>query len=120
VNSSFRKALKEDCHSCTDGFTLCNLLPRALSYSTCHKDKTARRRQEQMSVPRDRSETSGPCIAAVLAAVSAASVSGRQAISTSFQNRDDDSFLPGVLHHALLPFAVLYGQQKAIACEWKV
>jgi hypothetical protein len=29
----------EDCHSCTDGFTICSLLPRALSHLACHETK---------------------------------------------------------------------------------
>jgi hypothetical protein len=85
--TSFRTALKKDCHSCTDGFAIRSVFPRALSHSACHEDKIARRRQEQTSVPRARSETSGPCISAALAAApAAASLPGRPQCPGTQQN----------------------------------
>jgi hypothetical protein len=43
-----------------------------------------------------------------------------RAIYTRFQNRDDDSFFPHIPHYALRPYAVAFGQQKLLACEWKL
>jgi hypothetical protein len=87
--SSFLTALKEDGHSCTVGFTICNLLPRALFHSACQEKKIARRRQVQTSVLRARCESSGSCMAAALAAAPAASLPGRPQCPGIQQNTTD-------------------------------
>jgi hypothetical protein len=82
VNSSLRTTLKEDCHSYTDGFTTHSLLPIALSHSACHENNIARRRQEQTSLPRARSEKCGRCVATT----SVASLPGRPQCPSTQQN----------------------------------
>jgi hypothetical protein len=76
MTSSLLMDLKEEVHSCTDGLTARNLLPRGLVHSSCHEDITARWRKADTSLPRALSYVRGPCKAADLAAASAASLPG--------------------------------------------
>jgi hypothetical protein len=89
VTSCFWMAPKEDCHSCTDGFTIRNLFPKAQSHLACHENKTAREKQQQTPVPTARSETSDPRVTAALAASSAASLPGRTQSSGTHQTTTD-------------------------------
>jgi hypothetical protein len=40
MTSSFLAALKEECHTCTDGLIMCKLLPWVLVHLSCHEDKS--------------------------------------------------------------------------------
>jgi hypothetical protein len=47
MTSSFLIELKEDCHTCMDGFNMHDLLPSVLFHSSCHKDKTAQKHNKR-------------------------------------------------------------------------
>jgi hypothetical protein len=72
-----------------DCFTIHNLLPGILVYSTCYEDKTEFRRKEQTTPPRAQSEARGPCKVAALAAASVASLSCRPVVRYQ-QNATDE------------------------------